>query len=110
MKRNKDRGEERHERGLQQLLLNLERFELRGKILVAKEPQIYDSAGRLISEPDVIVIDRMNNWYNFEYKCSNKQCSKGTGQLTRSADTLKHELGISPQNYLVWGNLQYKRV
>lgn len=103
-------NERRHCYGVDNIVKNLALFDIRNGIVVAKEPQLYDATGRLIGEPDVLVIDGNSEWHKFEYKCTNRHSDKAHYQLERDSELIKRIFGIECHDYFVHNNLKFKRL
>jgi hypothetical protein len=101
---------EKHDKGLIEIVKNLSLFGIENDVFIAKEPQLYNANGRLIGEPDVVVIDNTGEWHKFEYKCTCNKTDRAIHQLQRDSDFIHRNFGKTCNDYYVYGDLIFKKL
>ncbi len=98
-----------HDKRVDELVLRPDILGLENIVITAKEVNLL-AGKRLISQPDIVCIDRCGDIYVAEYKCNNVHPEKAHVQLRRAEEFMRSRLDLGITKYYVYGNYTVKRI
>ena len=100
----------KHDKALDNIILKPNMVGIDDVVLSAKEVNLFDYTGRLIGQPDVLIMDRDRHWHLIEYQCTSNHRDRALKQLSRGKEHL-FIYGIQNiSSYYVFGNYEVENI
>lgn len=78
----------KHDKALDVIIQRPHLVGISNVVLSAKEVNLFDYTGRMIGQPDAVLMDRDRQWHVIEYQCTDKHRDRAIKQLSRGTEHL----------------------